>query len=239
MNLNHESKDLKNLTKFFKKASTTHSKLLVSSTLTSQAYAMKQANQRVLGRHLVIRNTRFFTSSLRYVPAKKFGDPRTNYAEAGSIERDRFSGWEEQQTGERSDKNRVATSAARGGNFQNVMKGRARLKRGNQFRTVSDYKRRKVRKKQALLLMLRETQKQKLDFIIRRQDTTKRTKGLIPGVYMWKGNKLLRVQSFGKQYKPDKIDWMGKSLKIVEKEAEFFDVFAKEFKREAKKKGVM
>jgi hypothetical protein len=232
---NLDQKDLENLTNFFNKLKSKDSKPLVSATLNNQAFATRKANMRVLGRALVVRDDRFFKGSVFVQQAEKFGDPRSNFAEVGSIERDRFSGWEEQQTGKAAPKARVATLAARGGNRQNVMKGRARLKSGNTFRKVSDYKRRKVRKKQALVLMLKETREQKLDFLIRRQDVVGKMK---PGLYTWEGNKLLRYQTFGKQYDPKRIDWVGQSLKIVEREADFFDVFADEFKKLAKRRGI-
>jgi hypothetical protein len=233
-----EQKDLKGMVKFFKKARTTDSKMLVSKTLDSQAYATRKKNMNILGRNLIVRNDRFFKSSFRVNPAKRFGDPRSNFSEAGSIGRDRFSGWEEQQTGQAAAKSRIATGAART-SPQNVMMGKARLKPSGTPMTIRDIKS-TADNRQRTRELFRRSKTSRRTFLVTRRDRGKVriNRRMEPGLYGWKGKKLLRLQRFGKQYKPTRIDWMGKSLKAVEREASFFDVFQNEFKRMARKRGI-
>ena len=80
-----------------------------------------------LDKTMTIRDKRFIE---RHVIVKKasFNKP---VASVGSIKRERFTGWEEQETGKKDTRKKVQTVAARRGKFSNRVTPRFRLKRGS------------------------------------------------------------------------------------------------------------
>lgn len=211
-------------------------------TLTEQAKAQTKNSMKVLGRELVVRNPRFFKSSFGTVFAKSNKSVNSNFALSGSKERDRFSGWVEQQTGQAAESHRVATSAARKGSIQEMMFGKARLKTATNPLTIRDIKIARSGRglqKQRTIALLRAAKKRKRSILIPRRDARKVGvhKRIEPGLYMFQGNKLLRLQTFGKSYKPKRVDWSGKALKMTARQADFLDVFNKKYAWLMKKRG--
>lgn len=229
-------KDIKNLARFMDKNAKLANRV-IASTLNTQAFANKKNNAKVLGKSLVIRNVKFTTSSLRVKMAKKSASPDRNFSISGSIERARFSGWEEQQTGKTAEGHRRATSAARKGNFQDMIFGKARLKASTNPLSIRDIK--EGNRATRTVQLLTQARKQRRSFIVSRRDQMKVRikKRFKPGLYGFQGNNLMRLQTFGKQYKPKKIDWMGKSLRMTFRDNDFFHTFVNEYERIMRKQG--
>ena len=237
------SRDLKNLREFYRAAPAKFG-MVMNATLNSLAFTTLSNIKVVLNQKLNIRDPRFMRGSLKVVKARG-GNHRSI---VGSIERKRFTGWEEQQTGKKSDTNRSPTLAARGGNFNRKMSGKSRLKRSLNplsIRNISvgnlkGRKGSKANQKRRSIILLNTAKKTKRPFIVKRADVgvMRINKRWTPGLYQFKRNKLLRMQTFGKAQDPKRIDWMGKALKRTADRAEFRTVFALEFEKMAKELGV-
>lgn len=237
------SSDLKNLQRFYRLAPAKFGQVM-NATLNSLAFTTLSNIKVVLNQKLNIRDPRFMRGSLKVVKARG-GNHRSI---VGSIERKRFTGWEEQQTGKASDVNRSPTLAARLGNFNRKMSGKSRLKRSLNplsIRNISvgnlkGRKGSKANQRRRSIILLRQAKKTKRPFIVKRADVgimriNKRWK---PGLYQFKRNKILRMQLFGKPQDPKRIDWMGIALKRTATGPEFRQIFAIEFEKMAKNMGV-
>lgn len=238
-----DSRDFKNLAKFYDRAPAKFG-MVMNATLNNLAFTTRSNIIVVLNQKLNIRDPRFMRGSIRVVKARG-GNHRSM---VGSIERKRFTGWEEQQTGKKSDTNRSPTLAARGGNFNRKMSGKSRLKRALNPLSIRNIgvanlkgrKGSKANQKRRALILLKTAKKTKRPFIVKRADVgimriNKRWK---PGLYQFKRGELLRMQLFGKAQDPKHIDWMGLALKRTATGKEYRDIFAAEFVKMAKKMGV-
>lgn len=222
-------KGLKQQRDFFKNAPKA-SKKIETATLNTLAFGTKKNIQRTLGRYLVIRNPNFMRSSVKVEKATL----ARKYSEVGSIERPRFSGWEEQQTGTPSESHRVLTGAARGSSFQNVARGPARLKPSNTPLQISNYVGGRYQtRSQRTIAMFKDARKQHRSVLIARRDRRKVgvKKRLDAGLYGYYRGKLLRLQKFGESWSPKRIDWMGEALNLTHKQNDYYRTFAKEFER--------
>jgi len=180
---------------------------------------------------------------LRFNKARKGADVASNFSEAGSIEADQFTGWEEQQTGKASELDRTATQASSTGqSFQKKIKKGARLNQSDKFVTPMDFMNSaKVNSRnQAMFFMLREARKSRRTIMIPRGfRRTGKSRKMTAGIYGWQGNKLMRLQNFNTRYKPKKTDWMGDAInKLIKKRGGFEREFQRQlFKKLTKRSG--
>jgi len=237
MKLSANTEDWKKYAKTMRKANK-HIRPAIAKTLNKQAMDMKFEHMpAALQSAFTIRDERFMNRQLAFIKTSETIEPNSMVAVAGSVEvkgknGPSFTGWEEQQLGKPSEKNRVATEAARTGkSFKKKMKAGAKLRSGGTFRKTTDYKARS--KAHAMFLMLRESRRQRLNFIVKKNDGRPcKMSTLEPGLYGWAGKRLLRLQTFDKPYKPDKKDWLGNSIKrLVSKQGGFETMFFKRLER--------
>jgi len=120
--------DLLKLRKFMKRAPKQFNRVAIG-VLNTAAFGTRKQALKTLRSGLVIRNDKFMTGSVRVEKAKT--TEKLNRAEAvvGSIKRNRFSGWIEQQTGQVSKKTRTSTLFGRGGQQSGALPVGSRLKR--------------------------------------------------------------------------------------------------------------
>lgn len=192
---------------------------MVASVLNKQAKEMTNVFiPQSLNTNFMIRDKRFMKKQLWTNFAKKNKDPSTNFSEAGSLATDRFTGWEEQQTGSPPKKKRTAvTDTARGGSFAKKQRPVTRMKK-NTFRRQSQYKGRS--KKHRFFNMIRETQANRLNFIISKD--LGNIFNLPAGLYGWRGRRLRMLQSF-KRPNAAPADWMNDALALLIKHRGGFD----------------
>lgn len=211
---------------------------VISKTLNYQATSMQNVFiPDVLEDTMEIRNPKFMKRMLWVNFAKKGRSVANNFSEVGSLGIDgsgskgEFTGWEEQQTGAEPDKNRVVSEAARtGGSFKGKVSPKNRMNRP--FRRASEWRQSKrvKSKAQALFFMLKETQRQKINFVLNKNDIPAggTYSKFDPGLYGWKGGKLLRLQRFDEKYDIKTTKWMTKALdRMVKKKGGFEKVFAR------------
>lgn len=199
----------------------------VASTLNNQGFSMKKFwIPKALQDNFTIRADKFLGRQTRVNMAKKGKAPETNFSEVGMMEADRFTALEEQQTGTAPEKKRTATTdIARGGSF--AKKQRPATRFNKPFRRQSDFAGRS--KKHRIFQMIRETQAQKLNFVL--QNGEGNQLNIPDGLYGWKGKNLKMLQSF-KTPKTRRVDWMGDALDLLFKhQGDFTNVFIREMEK--------
>jgi hypothetical protein len=127
--------ELKDLEKFYKSAPRFYKRAAMNLT-NGLAFALRGNYLEELEQSMTIRSPGFVKGSVRVEKAKL----SVLRAEVGSIKRERFSGWIEQETGQRTQRKRVQTLTARRSNWRHRVAPRFRLKPGRgRFARPSDF----------------------------------------------------------------------------------------------------
>lgn len=193
-----QARDIVDLIKFYKNAPKQFQRAS-GMVLNSFAFGTRKAATDTINDEMTVRNQRFVSSSLLVDKTPLNVKFTAQEATVGSIKRDRFSGWEEQQTGKRRKKTRVATLLARGQSDTKQIKPAARMKTGKDF---PEPKGNPV----AMLNMLKR-KKHRKPFILRKFSKFK------PGLYKFLRGKIVKLQDFdSKKAQPKRLDWMGISI---------------------------
>lgn len=191
-----EMKDLVNLRRFYKRAPKKFQRV-TANVLNSFAFGVKKELPGVIDDFMTVRSAGFVRGSFKVEKSKSNIPLRSQESIVGSINRDRFTGWEEQQTGKRRKKTRVGTLLSRGGSEKKRIFGAARMRSGKTFRTIK-------RKKGIHLMNAVKRKKIRTPFIITGN------KAFRSGLYKVVRGKIKRLQVFdSKRAQPNKIDWMG------------------------------
>lgn len=106
-----------------------------SLMLNEFAFGSRRSALDLIGKRMTIRNEKFISSRFRVTKSS----PATQMSVMGTITAARFSGFVEQEFGRHTDRNRVATLAARSGSRSNQIKPRNRLKPSVHLVTMEDY----------------------------------------------------------------------------------------------------
>lgn len=211
--------DTEALKVFFKNSKTLFVRVAVG-TINNLAYSMRQKYIDEIDDRMTVRNEKFVSSRMRVTRAKG-RDLNSIEAQVGSISSPRFSGWAEQERGDKPNNNRTITSFGRvGADDQRQAKGKARAKTNNKFAKISDYTIRAKSRKHRLIIFLQKMTEEKRTFVMPRK-----YKGLKRGVYFVKGKRLKRVQTFG----PRKVK-INKWMEPVNKQLKQKEI-AKEWKK--------
>lgn len=203
---NFDGSDLLLLRKFYKKAPVLFARSVVN-TLNSLAFTSRTALLATLNDQMTIRDPRFVARQMK-VDKAKGTDFMNAESEVGSVSTNRFSGWIEQETGKRSEKNRTTTLLARGGSESNKVRPKNRLKPTKALAKISDFKI-KARRQHRLIIFLQMMSRQKKSFLMPRK-----YKGLKRGVYVTSRNKLHRIYTT-EPMNTKKSPWMKPTIKRV------------------------
>ena len=199
-----EKSDLKKLKRFYKDLPRI-SKNANKNTVNNLAFKLRGYILEELDRGMTIRSPRFVKGSVRLTKAKGLQNPT---AEVGSIERERFSGWAEQETGKITARHRVQTKAARGRNWTKRVAPRFRLKRANRLIKPADVGL-KERQIVPFLQILSRRKNFRQPFLI----PLNRGR-LLRGSYIFLRKKLTRIQNFNPgRVQPERDRWMSRSVK--------------------------
>lgn len=98
--------------------------------LNASAFRHRELNIKSLESKMVIRDKRFLLSSLRVEKTRPLPIDK-QIAISGSINRPRFSGWKEQETGQTPKRKHAITTSARGGNIRSKVQEKNRLRASN------------------------------------------------------------------------------------------------------------
>lgn len=201
-------KDIKRLIKFDKKAPG-KMKIATAGMLNSFAFGNRKESLNIINRRMTVRSKKFVQSSIRVDKARGNQSIDKQRSSIGSINRPRFTGWEEQETGKRSKRNRVATTLARGGDFKRKIKPSARLKSANTFRSPDDYKGGSPHNRAVIMLQDLHRKKWRKPFIIKGHKRIKR------GLYKILRKKLQLLQSFNpRNTQPKRVRWLSGGTKM-------------------------
>jgi hypothetical protein len=125
-----EAGDLLRLRKFAKNAPAQFERVAIG-VLNAAAFGTRTNALRELSSGLIIRNKAFLKRSVIVQKANTRSTLARAEATTGSVKRDRFTGWLEQQTGQASEKTRTSTIFGRGLNPFRVLALGNRLRRQN------------------------------------------------------------------------------------------------------------
>ena len=196
--------DLILLRRFYKKSPKLFGRSVVS-TINSVAFETRTALIDTISDQMTVRDNRFVSRQMKVDMAKGV-DIRTATATVGSIAGDRFSGWIEQETGKKPEKNRTATLLARGGSDVNRIRPRNRLKSSKRLIKISDFQI-KARRQHRLIIFLQMMSQQKNAFLMPR-----RYKGMKRGVYVVRRKKIHRIHTV-EPMKVRKDPWMKPTIR--------------------------
>jgi hypothetical protein len=217
-----ELTDIRRLRKWNKKAPKQFTRG-AAGVLNDFAFGVKNKSNKVLNKKMVIRNSRFVSSSLR-VQKTRGNDFNSLSSETGSIKRPRFSGWAEQELGKRSTRTKTATPFGRSGSKKGILKPSFRMKPGARFPKPSDFKGESPNKKVNTMLRTMR-RKSSRPFIIKGSDRFK------SGLYKFQNRKVIAIQRFKNRKQPKRVKWH------TQAKAEYFrsvkprDVWARNIRR--------
>jgi hypothetical protein len=216
------SRDLKRLQKFLKKAPRQFA-IAARGVQNDFVFGVKESSNKVLNRKMVVRNSKFVSSSLRVVKARG-SSINSMKAETGSINRKRFTGWSEQELGTRSTRKKSVTPFGRGGRKEGILKPRFRMKPSARFPRPSDFpgKNSNAKVNSMLRAMRRKTSK---PFVIVK---SKRFKS---GLYKFHNRKILALQLFKNRKQPKRIKWHTIGKQEYFRSINIRSVWAKNIKR--------
>jgi hypothetical protein len=208
-----DNTELRRLQKTFKQSP----KLLrpvTANVINSLAFDAKKQYFKEIDRNMIVRNRRFVESSLQVQKARS-GPIEKQIALSGSVNRPRFTGWEEQQEGKPSKTKRAITTAGRGGNKRNISKTKARLRSGNKFYKPEQFSGRDLKDRFMFMMRVLNTRGGG-EFIITETIRAPRARQgyLHRGLYSLRKHKITRLQSFDVD-KFKRITWMTNANKAL------------------------
>lgn len=174
-----------------------------ATVLTQQAFGTRRAALQEIHGNMTVRNQQFVVSRVRYNGAKGNQPLQSQFSEVGSISTNRFTAWNEQETGANPARTRVANTLARGGSKSGQIRPRFRLKPGKDFLSQEDFNGTNDQRFAALLRKVTSENYTK-PFIINRHRKFK------PGLYLRRRKKIYQLQEFGnrRRNKPQRFTWM-------------------------------
>lgn len=203
-----------------KTASQKHAKLMRESpkqfsyaaagVMNTLAFQTRTNDIRNLSSTMTIRDPRFLNNSLRVDKAKGGRNIALLEAHVYSVKRERFSGWEEQETGKQKDRKRAGTLASRGGNKSAKMKSTARFKSANKFYRPSQFHA-KTEKGQFMFMLKVMATRGGGEFLLDSKVPTKRG-ALGKGLYSFRKNKITRLQKLDGIAKTRQTHWRTHSI---------------------------
>ena len=201
-----ELKDFINLHKFYRRGPKQFQRT-AASVLNSFAFGTRESAVNVINEKMTVRNKRFVKGSFRVKTANPNTDLNSMVSRVGSIERPRFSGWEEQQTGKKRESTRVGTLLSRGKNRSRQIRPAARMKAGRNFPDSGDYQGKSEQQRTTVMLSSLKRKKFRKPFVIRRN-----LRKFKAGLYRFFRGKVKMLQRFdSRKAQPKKLDWMGEA----------------------------
>lgn len=190
--------------------------VVTAEYLNASAFRHRELNIKSLESKMVIRDKRFLLSSLRVEKTRPLPIDK-QIAISGSINRPRFSGWKEQETGQTPVHKRVSTPTARGGSMRGKIQTKARLKPGNVIYKPEQYQGKSYQLKFYFMMRVLGSRGGG-QFLVSQRIPTKKG-GLNPGLYNLKGRKVSLLQKL-KGMQSKRIEWQSKDWSDIKRRAE-------------------
>ena len=220
-----KASDLINLRRFYRRAPKQF-KRAVLNMVNGFAFGTRKESISIIKKRLTVRNERFVSSRVRV--KKAFG--ARPHSEVGSIKSPRFTGWAEQELGEKTKRTRVFSLMARKGNYKSQAMPSARLKPGANHINPEDYPGKTNRFR--TMAMLSDIRRRRL----RRPFVIKRHRKFKPGLYKMVGRKIEQLQQFKTRVQPKRVRWLSGGARAYFKTHNLREEWAKSIRHILKRK---
>ena len=225
-----DAKQLVELRKQYKRAPRDFARA-AAGVLNHHAFGSRKTQIREINSSMTVRNPRFVSSKIQVTKARGRLPIRTMQSTSGSVTGPRFSGWEEQQTGNKTKLTRTITKSARGGNWKSQVKPKARLKSSAKFLRPEQFHGRNQKAKFMFMMRVIATRSGNVNLLI-----TNRQGKLDRGLYRFNKSrrKFSRLQSFDNPTQPRRNKWHSKAVDRYFKRANLSQVWKQQLKRQLK-----
>jgi hypothetical protein len=220
-----KSGDLRKLKKFYKRAPKQFGKA-AGGVLNDFAFGILKAQKKTIRKRMVVRNSKFVDSSFRVKKARG-SDINSLQAETGSILRKRFSGWQEQELGKRSNRTKTVSKFGRGGSEKGILKPKFRMKSSARFPRPSDFPG-KTQNQRVFAMLRKMKRKSSRPFVITS------SKIFHSGLYKFHNRKIMRLQKFKNRKQPKRIKWHTEAKREYFNSVVIRDIWAKNIRRTLK-----
>lgn len=193
--------DLVKFQSFLKKAPSRFAKA-TGSTINDFAFGTMNTSSEVIREKMNVRAPGFLTSHLRVAKSNRRLPMSGQKSEAGSLSGPRFTGWREQQTGEKTARQRVINLNARiGQSMRRRVRGKNRIRAGSDFQRFRNFQGGSPNQRSTKMLQALDRKRWKEPFYLTRK------RGVQPGVWIFRRRKLTPLHLF-KVSQPRRIRWL-------------------------------
>jgi hypothetical protein len=214
------------------------------NVLNSSAFGTRKLAIRNLKKNQIIRNAKFVSSSVRVNKARLSGPVAQMEAQTGSVERERFSGWREQEGGQQTKREHYAKETARREDRKKRILSVARLKAAGRFPKPTDFptKGGPMARAAKMVHILSRSGFTK-PFLIFGLEKKTRGRKPPPGLYRlgpgkYPNRRLTLLQRFKKPRRTRKKPWLAPATKEYIDRVDLRTVWGRAVARELKKIGV-
>lgn len=198
----YSDRSFKAFSKFYAKAPF-KARRATARMLSQFAFGTRQEAIGEIVRTMTVRSEKFVSSSMVFKGARAQPIDQQQ-SSAGSIARQRFSGWVEQQDGKIDNRTRTQSLLARGNNFSKRVKPSVRMKPGRDFITMGDFDLPSGGQQVPTYISMVKKKYKNKPFLLK-----KKYKNIKRGVYKFVKNKMQILQNFeAKKRKPKPNPWM-------------------------------
>jgi hypothetical protein len=232
--------DYLNFRRGLKKAPKLYSKA-GAHVLNSAAFGTRKLAIRNIKKSMIARNERFIAGSVRVRKAALGRPLAVNQSQVGSVKRDRFSGWREQEGGQQTKREHYATEDARKGNRRKQIIKIVRLANGGRFPHPKDFKGQSpIDRARNMIRILSRSGFTKPFVIVGLEKTASRTP---PGLYRFGGgrhpNKRINLmQRFKTPERTKRDPWLQPAMRQYISKVNLRTVWGRALTRELRKAGV-
>ena len=220
-----DNKDLKKILKFFRQSPERFAKA-TGSMLNDFAFGTRNTSIEVINENMTVRNIRFVMSRMRTEKSHQRMPMESQQSTVGSITSPRFSGWKEQQTGQKTARERTITLLGRMRRKTRKLVRTARLKDVGRFESYHKYPGRGREQKNIIMMQKLDRQRWKKPFIISGK------KGMVAGLYKFRRRKPRLLQVFEpKKLQPKRIPWMEDAIRRYFQRQDIHRLWARTLRR--------
>jgi hypothetical protein len=227
-----DATNLRALKKFYQKAPRDFERA-TAGVLNSLAFTTRKNDIRNITGSMIVRNAKFIERSI-LVEKTRSGKISSQQSVVGSVRRPGFTGWEEQQTGKRPERQNAPTTAARGGNTRSVVRPKYRLRAKNKFVRPSDFKANTRSERAAFAFMMRVlATRGGGEFMI-----TGGGLKLPPGLYSFRNRKVRKLQKLGEINPTRPNRWRTQSILQLQRGNDITRIWSEQIRRIMSQKAV-
>ena len=235
--------DYLNFKRGLKKAPKLYSKA-GAHVLNSAAFGTRKLAIRNIKKSMIARNEKFIKGSVRVRKAALGRPLAVNQSQVGSVKRDRFSGWREQEGGQQTKRETQVWPAARRGNVRKQVVRIARLRNTGRFPKPTDFRGpgNPVARAARMIHILSRSGFTK-PFLIFGLENRSKGRKVPPGLYRfgtgsYPNRRIQLLQRFKKPESTKRLPWLQPAVQQYISQADLRTVWGRALTRELRKAGV-